>query len=251
MTKKHHHPFHRRHHHHHQQSQLDHFNELLNNAKEMNTCDSECQYRKKSQELHKRLERSLEVKKELPGRIEDNEREFIVFTKGKQFYKNMVDKKIKKDIEEILRQFILDFNNDSKNMTRNIDTYDNLYVNYDNVKDLYKTYKKENMMLRKNIKIEGNDILTNERKTYYEEQGITTLLSYNYALSIIYAILLVLFIIFFFVYPTDMGLGGKAGVILGLVVLYFVLPYILGAIIATAYFIYGKLPKNVYATKTD
>jgi hypothetical protein len=163
----------------------------------------------------------------------------------------MVDKKIKKDIEEILRQFILDFNNDSKNMTRNIDTYDNLYVNYDNVKDLYKTYKKENMMLRKNIKIEGNDILTNERKTYYEEQGITTLLSYNYALSIIYAILLVLFIIFFFVYPTDMGLGGKAGVILGLVVLYFVLPYILGAIIATAYFIYGKLPKNVYATKTD
>jgi len=249
MGKKH-HPFHR-HHHHHQQTQLDHFNELLNNAKEMNTCDSECQYRKKSQELHKRLERSLEVRKELPDRIEDNEREFIVFTKGKQFYKNMVDKKIKTEIEEILSKFILDFNNDSKNMNRNIDTYDNLYVNYDNVKDLYKTYKQENMMLRKNIKIEGNDILTNERKTYYEEQGITTLRAYNYALSIIYVILLVLFIIFFFVYPTDMGLGGKAGVILGLVVLYFVLPYILGAIIATAYFIYGKLPKNVYATNTD
>ena len=38
MPKK--HPF-RHHHHHHQQTQLDHFNELLNNAKEMNTCDSE------------------------------------------------------------------------------------------------------------------------------------------------------------------------------------------------------------------
>ena len=52
-----------------------------------------------------------------------------------------------------LKQIILDFNNDSKNMNRNIDTYDNLYVNYDNVKDLYKTYKKENMMLRKSTEM--------------------------------------------------------------------------------------------------
>jgi len=111
---------------------------------------------------------------------------------------------------------------------------------------LYKKYKAENLLLKKKIKDEGNDILTNERKTFYENQGQTTLNTVFYVLTVLYIICLVAFLIFVFAFPSDLKLMSKLGIFVGLIVLYFLSPYILSFIVSVAYFIYNALPKNVH-----
>ena len=74
--------------------------------------------------------------------------------------------------EEISNKFIEFFKTDSQEIKTQIETYHGLLLNFKNVVDLYLKYKTENVELVKNLKQESSDILTNERKTYYEDQKI-------------------------------------------------------------------------------
>ena len=227
-------------------SQTDHFNTLLDNARERVSCDSECQHRKKADELRKKYEfakihMNTEFKREA-------EKDYIVFAKGQQVYNDVLDEQLKEKALEIGTKIIDKFNEAGKKITTDINSYTVMLLNYKNVLDLYKTYKKENLALKKQIKEDSNDILTNERKTYYENQGNETLNTFYYVLIVIYIIILIVFLGCIFTMPSELKLMVKLGIFIGMILLYFVSPYILSAIIAGIYYIYSKMPKNVHLT---
>jgi hypothetical protein len=113
--------------------------------------------------------------------------------------------------------------------------------------DLYTNYKKENVLLFKKLKDESNDVLTNERKTYYEDQQNDVLnVYYYYFLIVLYYIVVICFFIFSLIYPSS--IDWKIRVFLGLlfVILPFISTFIFGKIIQIVYWLYSLLPKNVY-----
>ena len=73
--------------------------------------------------------------------------------------------------------------------------------------DLYLKYKNENIELEKKLKDETNDILTNDRKTYYQDQGINNLkFFYHYFLLLIYIIVVLCYVVYNFMYTTQLSI---------------------------------------------
>ena len=125
-----------------------------------------------------------------------------------------------------------------------------MLINFKNVAELYLNYKKENVQLVKDLKNETNDVLTNERKTYYEDQKIDGLKGfYYYILLGIYIICLIGFIIFSLMYPSQSSFIKKIVSIIGFIALPFLSTWILEKFIYLIYTLYELLPKNVYAQK--
>jgi hypothetical protein len=112
---------------------------------------------------------------------------------------------------------------------------------------LYLNYKKENIELAKELKDNTSDVLTNERKTYYENQGIDTLnFVYYYILLLVYFIFLVGYIVTTLFYPSQLNWKIRFGIFLLLVILPFISPWILAFVISIMYKIYDLLPKNIH-----
>ena len=91
-----------------------------------------------------------------------------------------------------------------------------------------------------------SDIVTNDRKTYYEEQGIESLKKYYIIIFIFYVVVVVSYIICCFVIPTNLSIGKKIVIFLLLIIYPFISSWLLTQIIH----LYNKttelLPKNVY-----
>jgi hypothetical protein len=118
------------------------------------------------------------------------------------------------------------FNEDATKIQTQIDAYNGLFLNYENVVDLYKKYKRENEELFIEVKDETNDILTNERKTYYEDQQIDSLkFYYYYFLVTIYVICVMSFGIFSLIYPSQSTTTIKIVIFLFLIALPFISTY--------------------------
>ena len=141
------------------------------------------------------------------------------------------------------------FNEESKNVLYDVKTYSGLLSNLKNVFELYLKYKQENDKLTKKLKEETNDILTNERKTYYQDQGIDNLkFYYYYFLLIVYVICVILFGVFNFIYLSQMSGKIRAVILIILLILPFISTWILGKLVMMIYSIYGLLPTNVHKT---
>jgi ABC-type transport system involved in cytochrome bd biosynthesis fused ATPase/permease subunit len=112
---------------------------------------------------------------------------------------------------------------------------------------LYLKYTQENAILTKKLKDESNDILTNERKTYYQDQGIDTLkFFYSYFLITIYAICVIGFGVSSFVFPSKFEWKIRVGILVGLILLPFICTWILALIVNSLHKIYSVLPKNAH-----
>ena len=130
-----------------------------------------------------------------------------------------------------------------KNITPN---YAVLLSEYSNLFELYTKYYDENERYDTNTKKEFTDVLKNERKTYYEDQGIDSLHSYYYWLLAVYILTIIVFVGSMFVFPSDWSIMKKMLVLLVLVMLPFGSSYIMSIIISLLHGAYNLLPKNAY-----
>jgi uncharacterized membrane protein len=105
---------------------------------------------------------------------------------------------------------------------------------------------KENNSLEQQYKDKSNDVLTNERKTYYEEQQIERLNKFYYILLFVYVFTVILFFLFSLSSSSNVSLLTRIGMGIFFIILPFVSSWILGAIVYVLYWVYSLLPKNVY-----
>jgi hypothetical protein len=120
------------------------------------------------------------------------------------------------------------------------------YAEYYYLFDLNTKYDNENDDYNTNTKKEFADMLKNERKTYYEDQGIDSLHYYYYWLLAVYILTVIVFVVSFFIFPSDWSPMKKILVLLVLVLLPFVSSYIMTAIIRLLHGAYNLMPKNAY-----
>jgi hypothetical protein len=233
------------------QFDMNKFNVLISQASDAVLCNSEC---KKQRETDKLKQQYLNAQTNLasaPNQLQVAQKNYVTFTEGPSGYNDLLDSQLQEKAQKISNTFTEYFDSDSKEITSQIETYEGLLINFKNVAELYLNYKKENVQLIKDLKNETNDVLTNERKTYYEDQKIDGLKGfYYYILLGIYIICLIGFIIFSLMYPSQTSFMGKLVSIISFILLPFLSTWILGTFINIIYRLYDMLPKNVYAQKT-
>jgi hypothetical protein len=147
----------------------------------------------------------------------------------------------------LITQLIADKFNEETNNAHIMNSYYNTeIINSANTIELYNEYLKKNEDLEKSIKELRGDVITNDRKTYYESEAIDNVKLWHKFLFAVYYILVAAFII------TVIMSTGEYSRIKQLVVTVILVayPFIIDPVVKWIYTLYLSLtnnaPSNVY-----
>ena len=226
---------------------LDKFNSMIDKATKAISCGPACQKQKTSEELKQKYLNSQTNLATAPNNVYVSRKNYVVFAEGQPVYDELIDSELLKQAEQLSSFYQTKFDDECQNINFNVGTYSGLLINLKNVFDLYLKYKKENIELLKQLKDETNDILTNDRKTYYQDQGIDNLkFYYHYFLLLIYIVAVLCYIVYNFMYQSQLSVVVRIIILVLMIILPFFSTWILGKIVSIIYDVYNLLPKNVH-----
>ena len=228
---------------------LDNINNFINNANKTLSCDSNCQKANQENKLKQIYLDSLTNSASSSAQEQIAYKNYIVSTQGNVAYDNDIDKQLNEKADTIVDTYSKVFNENIYNTELSLGTYKGLLVNFKNLIDYYLSYLNHNINFENNSKIKTSDVLTNHRKTYYENQNIDRIKFINTLLFYFYYLFVILFVIFYFMYPSELSYI-KLIIILFFMIIY---PFIQSKIFTFLVYIYNFivnniLPKNVYKT---
>ena len=224
----------------------DKFNSFIQKAQKVIMCDSNCQRQKKADELKQKYLESEDNLASADNKVYVAKKNYLTFTEGELGYNNKRQEELETKAKMITKTYKENFNKDIKLLHSKINSYDGITMNVKNIIELYSTYKNENEDLTKNIKDNTSDVLTNERKTYYQSQGIDDLkFYYYYILLLIYVILVIIYTFNSLVYKSQLSLKNRIITLIVLLLFPLFSSWLLELIINIMYNGYKLLPKNV------
>ena len=206
------------------QSQL---NDILNKTLSSMQVSPEAQRQQTQADLEQKYLDSQTKLQTAPLELEKNKKNYYVFKSGEAYYDNMMETELKKKAAQIQQQISEKFSEETSNAKTMNSYYNTQLINSKNTTELYEEYLKKNIVLEKTIKNSHGDVLTNDRKTYYETEAIDSAKLWHKFLMGCYYILVVAFVISIFVSDSEMS-RVKQVVILIALVLY---PFIIDAIV--------------------
>jgi hypothetical protein len=229
------------------QIDLNKFNALISQASDTIMCNSECKKERESEKLKKSYLNAQTNLDSASNQVQVAQKNYVTFTQGNNAYNELFENQLEQKAEAISNNFNEIFNTESNKVKSQINSYTGLLLNFNNILDLLEQYTTENIKLSKELKIETSDVLTNERKTFYEDQKIDGLnFYYFYFLVSIYVIFVICFAVFSLIYPSQTNWKVRFAIFIGLIALPFLSTWILGIVIYLIYEAYNLLPKNVY-----
>lgn len=233
-------------------SDINRINSMFSKLQNMIACDGPCQENKQAENLKQKMQNAKTNIISAPNQFQVAVKNYVTFTQGEAGYIELHESQLKKKADEIIDNYKKKHNEITKNIQTQIETYEGIFMNFKNVIDLYLKYKKENADLFKQLKNTTNDVLTNERKTFYHDQQVDVLkFYYYYIILIIYYICVFSFATFSFIYPSKTDWKIRLATFILFIILPLVSTWILGLIIYIFHAVYELVPKNVYKKELD
>ncbi len=228
------------------------FNSLLDKFAESSNCGPECTKLKKLLELKKKY---LETQTNLitaPQQYMSAKKNYFIYSEGESKYNDMIENELRTKSIEIGKVLTNNFIESANEVINKNEDYNSLYLSSSHIVELYKDYLQENFLLEKEIKELTSDTITNERKTYYEDQGITTLHAWYKLFMWIYVFVSIITIVFMLLPSTREKFGIMSAITTSIFIILY--PFIINIII---YWIVNKLntisdkviPQNAYLDK--
>jgi hypothetical protein len=181
-----------------------------------------------------------------PIQLETSKKNYYVFTQGEPYYDNILEEDLKKKAEKIGKILANNFNEEISNANIMNSYYNNELTNSAYTKELYSVYLEKNQQIQKEIKGLHSDVLTNDRKTYYETEALESLTLWHTVFWYVYYIFVIP--IFTFALLTKSSYNYLLNFIIEFMVLTY--PYYIDFILRKIYWffysIWIRLPKNVY-----
>ena len=226
---------------------LDKFNNMIDQATQAVSCGSDCQNQQTSEELKQKYLNAQTNLATAPNNVYVARKNYIVYEEGLPAYDELIYSELTQKAESLSSYYQTNFTDEYENINFNINTYSGLLINLINVFDLYLKYKKENIELFKQLKDETSDILTNDRKTYYQDQGINNLnFYYHYFFLLIYIIVVLSYVVYNFMYTSQLSIIVRGVILVLMILLPFLSTWILEKIVTFIYDVYNWLPKNMH-----
>ena len=233
-----------------QQISTEKLNSLLEQSVNTLSCGPTCQKAKIEKELKQKYLDAQTNIKTAPDKLETTRKNYYVFTEGKTFYDDMLEEELKKKAEIMGKMLAENFRDEIINVKTMNSYYNTSLNNSDYTKELYAVYLEKNKIIQNGIKNHHADVVTNDRKTYYETEAIQDLKGWYTLFWYIYNLFVIPIFIFALVRRSSDNFFVK--IIINIITLLIAIayPYLIDYI---ARFIYGffhsawkQLPKNVY-----
>jgi hypothetical protein len=229
-----------------QQISQDKINELLEKSSQAIMCGPTCQKLKVSEELKQKYLDAETAMQTAPIKLEQTKKNYYIYTEGRPYYDNMKEEELKTKAETLGELLKENFNNEISS-ANTMNTYLNTaLINSENTKELLEEYLDKNQILKLKLRERQGDILTNDRKTYYELEALDRLKLWYSVFWYIYYMLVIVFLLALLLSPNNLTLIQKFRTGSIFVALPYILNYIDKWIISTYEWIKTKIPKNVY-----
>lgn len=221
-------------------------NDLLEKSAQAIACGPSCQKQKVADTLKQKYEDAKVNVKNAPALLDQAEKQYYLYTEGSAAYGQMKESSLIDEANAIAVETTELFNNLVNAATNLNSTYNTSLVNSQHTIELLNNYEQENSNLKKKLGNKYSDVLTNDRKTYYEQNGISTLKDWYDLWWYIYYILVVVFILAIFLSHSTMT---RITMLIVCILLIFY-PYYIHPIVlkiwSTIKDVNALLPKNVY-----
>ena len=229
-----------------QSSTLAQINNLIASGTKAGACDAECQNLQTQKELYNKL---LDAKTNLvsaPDQVKTAEKNYYTFSEGPTGYQRYNTAQIKAEAALVVQGLKKDFDekyNDSVDINK---LYQSLYVNEQNTQQLYQVHLDKNVVLQDQIDEKSNDIYTNDRKSFYENQELESLKGWHIFGAWIYAIIVISYFICMFFIHSRLTMFRRFLILLVLIIYPIISTRLSLFIIKKIYYLWSFLPKNVY-----
>ena len=228
-----------------QQKTTEKLTALLEQSSAALSCGPTCQKIKTTEDLKQKYLNAQTNMKTAPIQLENSKKNYYVFTEGEPYYDDMLETELKKKAELITKTLADNFNDEYLNAKTMNSYYSTELDNSTNSHELYKIYLVKNREIQKSIKGHHGDVLTNDRKTYYETEAYEKLQEWYTLLWYMYYIVFIIFIIVIS-FNKSTSIPKKIFFIFLAVIYPYVIDPILRKIYGFFHSIWKQLPKNVY-----
>ena len=221
-------------------------NDMLNKSLAAITVSPEAQRQQTMDNLEQTYLAAQTNLQTAPVQLETSKKNYYVYKVGETNYNNIQEQELQQQANLITQQITNKFNEETNNAHLMNSYYNTEVINSANTIELYEEYLKKNADLEKSIKELHGDVLTNDRKTYYENDAIDNVKLWHKFFTFCYYILVVAYIISIFVSTSEMSHVKQLVIAIGLAVY----PFIIDPIVKWLYSIYLSLennaPSNIY-----
>jgi len=229
-----------------QQSSQDMINQLLEKSSQAIMCGPACQKYKVSEELKQKYldaETNLQI---APIKFEQSKKNYYTYSQGSSYYNNMQEEELKSKAEKISQMLEENFNNEVLNANI-MNTYLNTeLINSNNSIDLLNEFLEKNKTLKLTLRERHGDILTNDRKSYYEDEAFTSLKLWYSFLWYIYYIFVIILLLAIIFSPSQLTIFKKVVLFILFVFYPYYINYIWEWIVGLYKGLVNNIPKNVY-----
>ena len=216
---------------------------ILNTAIDTLLTSPEYQRQQRTSELQQNLQSAQLNSQTAPLQLENAKKYYYVYTQGRQYYNTMIENELQSKATQITQQLTDKFNEEVQNAKTMNSYFSASQINAENTIELYEEYVKKNAEMQEIIKASHGDILTNDRKTYYETEAISSVQSVQTVMTYVYWLLVVTFIISIFISKSSLLM--KQQIVLA--VLFILYPFVIDKIVIAVYNYYN----NTFIKNTD
>jgi len=221
-------------------------NSFLQIAQQKLICGPSCQKEKTTTELGQKLQSAIQNLQTAPEQVEEAAKNFYMFSEGEGGYNNYIVQKLTDKGNIIANTLKTNFDNGINKANNLVDVYKSIYLNYIHVLELLIKYTKENIILENKVKNTTADILTNDRKTYYEDQGIDRLKFYQIIFKYIYIVIIISYLICYVFMPSSFTWKIRLFYLFLIIIYPFIIKPVFLFIKKILSVIINILPKNIY-----
>ena len=212
------------------------------------TCGPTCQREKEIEVLKQKYLDAQTNKLTAPQNIIDAEKAYYTYAEGTAAYDAIRTKELQDKANALVQLMQKIFIEELYNIGQLIKMYNILVIDSGNTLELYNDYEASIEELNDDITNEKSSVVTNDRKTYYENQEITGLKFWQILLFWIYYILVFVFFIGIFFADSSYSFMKKFGIFILLAFYPLYAGLISKGIMWIIHKVMGILPKNVYKT---
>lgn len=221
-------------------------NELLDQASQATICGPTCQKLKVSQELKQKYLDAETNMQTAPIQLEQSRKNYYVFTEGQPEYDNMNQLELETKAITIAESIKKNFKDEVTNANTMNTLLNTALINSEHTIKLFENYSEKNKELMLELKEKHGDILTNDRKTYYETEALDNLkLWYRFFLIVYFIVVTMLCLALVF---ANHNLTILKGIIIAILTIFYPLyiDYLVRLIYALWISLVKRIPKNVY-----
>lgn len=227
-------------------STMNQFNSLLEQSQKAMLCGPDCQKAEAAQTLQQKYLDAQVNLQTAPTQLQEAAKKYYTYTKGQAGYDDYLNSELQTKADaiiEILKKSFTDSISYAKTLSN---TYSTQIINSQYANQVYEKYLEENALLDTTLKDNSYDIFTNDRKTYYEDQGIDDLKWWYSFFFRFYFIIIIAYVILFFISSSNFSIISRILILLGLIIYPFIAPRIFVFFVSLYYRFVSILPKNAY-----